>query len=70
MSDFNPTTPFCAIPDGAVTHKTLNEFELDQKIRDRLQMIARAITDRDRCEKSAVLSAWRLGGFLIEKNVV
>ena len=54
---------------------TLSDFDLDQKIADRIRMIERALADRDRalemvekCEKSAVLSAWRLGHFLIERK--
>ena len=62
-------------PPGAATHKTLADVELDRKIRDQITMIDRAIADRDRavktiskCEKCAVISAWRLGHFLIEKK--
>ena len=54
---------------------TLSSIELDQKIAERIQMIKSALRDRERtlqmvkkCEKSAVLSAWRLGHFLIEKK--
>ena len=62
-------------PPGAATHKTLADIELDRKISDRLQMINRALAARDdalkavtKCEKSAVISGWRLGQFLIEKK--
>ena len=53
----------------------LSEPALDQKINDKIQMIgsalkghARAIAEVEKCEKSAVRSAWRLGGFLVEKK--
>ena len=61
-------------PDGA-SNKALADSELDRKIRDRAKMISVALADRDRalemvkmCERSAVLSAWRLGQLLIEKK--
>ena len=75
MPDNSPAAPDGASPDGAATHKTLADDELDRAIRDRLQMINRALADHDRaiktitqCEKSAVLTAWRLGGLLAEKK--
>ena len=53
----------------------LSDFDLDRKIGEQNQMINNALAGRDRaldmvekCEKSAVLSAWRLGQFLIEKK--
>ena len=53
----------------------LTDFDLDQKIGAKIQMIgsalaghARAIAEVEKCEKSAVRSAWRLGQFLIEKK--
>ena len=53
----------------------LADYELDRRIRYQIEMIGRALTDRDRflekiaqAEKSAVNSAWRLGHFLIEKK--
>ena len=53
----------------------LTDFELDRKIVASNQMIESAIAGHDRaiaevekCDKSAVLSAWRLGQFLIEKK--
>ena len=53
----------------------LTDFELDRKIGAKIQMIGSALEGRDRaveeverCEKSAVLSAWLLGQFLIEKK--
>ena len=62
-------------PPVAATFGTLADSDLDQKIADRIRMIESALTDRDRalemvemCEKSAVLSAWHLGHFLIEKK--
>ena len=64
-------------PDGASNSELaeLTDFELDRKIVESNQMIESAIADRYRalemvkkCEKSAVLSAWRLGHFLIEKK--
>ena len=62
-------------PPVAATLGTLADIELDRKIRDRAKMISVALADRDRaldqvkmCERSAVLSAWRLGQLLIEKK--
>ena len=64
-------------PDGASNSELaeLTDFELDRKIVESNQMIKSAIEGRDRavdmikaCEKSAVLSAWRLGQSLIEKK--
>ena len=64
-------------PDGASTNvlAELTDFDLDQKIGAKIQMIGNALAGRDRaveevekCKKSAVLSAWRLGQFLIEKK--
>ena len=64
-------------PDGASNSELaeLTDFELDRKIVESNQMIKSAIEGRDRavdmikaCEKSAVLSAWRLGKSLIEKK--
>ena len=62
-------------PPVAATLNTLVDSELDRKIRDRAKMISVALADCDRalemvkmCERSAVLSAWRLGQFLIEKK--
>ena len=64
-------------PDGASTNvlAELTDFDLDQKIGANIQMIGNALAGRDRaveevekCKKSAVLSAWRLGQFLIEKK--
>ena len=62
-------------PSGAPTHKTLADVVLDREIRDRITMIDRALAARDdalkavtKCERSAVISAWRLGQFLIEKK--
>ena len=62
-------------PPGAATHKTLADIELDRNISDRLLMINRALAAHDdalkavtKCEKSAVISGWRLGQFLIEKK--
>ena len=53
----------------------LTDSALDQKIVAKIQMIGSALKGRDRaiaeiekCEKSAVQSAWRLGQFLIEKK--
>ena len=53
----------------------LSDSDLDQKIGKKIQMIGNALAGRDRaveevekCKKSAVLSAWRLGQFLIEKK--
>ena len=53
----------------------LADSELDHAIADDVRMIAAALDDREKhleavagCEKSAVLSAWRLGGRLIEKK--
>ena len=60
----------------------LSDSDLDQKIGAKIQMIGSALEGRDRaiegrdraveeverCKKSAVLSAWRLGQFLIEKK--
>ena len=53
----------------------LSDSDLDRKIAAQNQMIESAIAGHDRaiaevekCEKSAVLSAWRLGQFLIEKK--
>ena len=79
QSNIVPTV--AAMPDEA-TPDTLADADLDQKIRGQIKMIDgaivardRAITDRGRaaktiteCEKSAVLSAWRAGHFLIEKK--
>ena len=64
-------------PDGASNSELaeLTDFELDRKIVESNQMIKSAIKGRDRaldmvekCEKSAVLSAWRVGQFLIVKK--
>ena len=62
-------------PPVAATLDTLTDFDLDRKIGAQIQMIESAIADRYRafdmvkkCEKSAVLSSWRLGHFLIEKK--
>ena len=64
-------------PDGASNSELaeLTDFELDRKIGEQNQMINRALAARDdalkavtKCEKSAVISAWRLGQFLIEKK--
>ena len=62
-------------PPVAATLGTLADIELDRKIRDRAKMIRVALADCDRalemvkmCERSAVLSAWRLGQLLIEKK--
>ena len=53
----------------------LSDFNLDRKIGEQNHMINSALADRaraadmiEKCEKSAVLSAWRLGQFLIEKK--
>ena len=63
-------------PPVAATLAALSDFNLERKIRDRLQMINRALAARDdalkavtNCEKSAVLSAWRLGQHLAEKKL-
>ena len=62
-------------PCGAATHKTLADVDLDEKIADRILMIESALAARDdalkavtKCEKSALVSAWRLGQFLTEKK--
>ena len=64
-------------PDCASTKALaeLTDFELDRKIVESNQMIKSALEGRDRavdmikaCEKSAVMSAWRLGQSLIEKK--
>ena len=62
-------------PPVAATLGTLADSELDREIRDRAKMISVALADHDRalemvkkCEKSAVLSGWRLGQFLNEKK--
>ena len=62
-------------PPVAATLAALSDFNLDQKIGEQNQMINRALAARDdalkavtKCEKSAVISAWRLGQFLIEKK--
>ena len=62
-------------PPVAATLGTLADIELDRKIRDRAKMISVALADCDRalemvkmCERSAILSAWRLGQLLIEKK--
>ena len=39
-----------------------------EKIRGALVGYERAITEQRKCQKSAVLSAWRVGGLLIEKK--
>ena len=53
----------------------LSDTALDRKIGEQNHMINSALADRaraadmiEKCEKSAVLSAWRLGQFLIEKK--
>ena len=46
----------------------LTDFDLDRKIAAQNQMIESAIAEVEKCKKSAVLSAWRLGQFLIEKK--
>ena len=53
----------------------LSDTALDRKIGKKNHMINSALADRaraadmiEKCEKSAVLSAWRLGQFLIEKK--
>ena len=62
-------------PSGAATYKTLADVELDKKIADRIRMIESACAARDdalkavtECEKSAVISGWRLGRFLTERK--
>ena len=62
-------------PPVAATLGTLADSDLNQKIADRIRMIKSALADRERaldmvkkCEKSAVLSGWRLGQFLTEKK--
>ena len=77
LRDPRNSAPSVAAPDGA-SNKALAEltdFELDRKIGAKIQMIGSALKGRDRaveaverCEKSAVLSAWLLGQFLIEKK--
>ena len=46
----------------------LTDFDLDQKIGAKIQMIGIALVEIEKCEKSAVISAWRLGQFLNEKK--
>ena len=53
----------------------LSDFALDRKIGEQNHMINSALADRaraadmiEKCEKSAVLSAWQLGQSLIEKK--
>ena len=55
--------------------KALTDIELDRAIADDVRAINAALTDRKKhleavagCEKSAVISAWRLGGRLLEKK--
>ena len=64
-------------PDGASNKAlaALSDFNLDRRIGEQNQMIESALADRYRaletikkCEKSAVISAWRLGQSLIEKK--
>ena len=57
-------------PDGASNNElaALSDSDLDRKIGAKIQMIGSALEGRRQCEKSAVLSAWRLGQFLIEKK--
>ena len=57
-------------PDGASPNvlAELTDSDLDQKIGAKIQMIGSALEGRRQCEKSAILSAWRLGQFLIEKK--
>ena len=64
-------------PDGASNNAlaALSDSDLDRKVFKQNQMIQSAIEGRDRavgevekCEKSAVLSAWRLGQSLTEKK--
>ncbi len=40
-----------------------------EKIRGALVGYERAITEQQKCQKSAVLSGWRVGGLLIEKKL-
>ena len=65
------TRPKAPLPDAA----TLADGQLDRRIVDGYAMICTAIRDHDRavtqqrqCQKSAVFSAWRVGGLLIEKK--
>ena len=69
------TTGYGAQPSRTDSAAALTDFDLDRKIVDRIRMIENALADRERalemvkkCEKSAVLSAWHLGHFLIEKK--
>ena len=69
----NATNPLDGASNKALV--ALSDFNLDRKIGAQIQMIESAIADRYRafdmikkCEKSAVLSAWRLGQFLTEKK--
>lgn len=55
--------------------KALTDIELDRAIADDVRAINAALADRQKhleavagCEKSAVISAWRLGGRLLEKK--
>ena len=72
MSENVTTEPGGASPNVLAA---LTNSDLDQKIGAKIQMIGNALKGRDRaiaeiekCEKSAVQSAWRLGQFLIEKK--
>ena len=72
MSENVTTEPVGASPNVLAA---LTNSDLDQKIGAKIQMIgsalaghARAIAEVEKCEKSAVRSAWRLGQFLIEKK--
>lgn len=63
----NIVPPDAATPVVAA-HKSLSDADLDQKIRGQITMIDRAVVEVKKCKKSAVISAWRAGQFLIEKK--
>ena len=46
----------------------ITDFDLDRKIGAKIQMIGSALAEIGKCKKSAVLSGWRLGQYLIEKK--
>ena len=71
----NATTGHGAQPSRTDSAAALIDFDLDRKIAEQIRMIKSALAARElaletveKCEKSAVLSAWHLGHFLIEKK--
>lgn len=64
-----------SISTATIDLATFPDNRLDAAIAEKVSMIAsalagveKALTEQANCERSAVLSAWRLGGYLVEKK--